>query len=162
MKGLLVIALALLPAVSLWAKTELAETTMDALGSFEYSPEAPDGENMVVKDNKKYLKSILPEEVFELNKKSISITGYMLPLDSQGHMVREFLLVPDTQACCFGIMPGPNQFIYVQMSGQGALVMDNIPVKVTGRLTIAETWDQGFFSHLYHIRGQRVEIGKFQ
>ena len=58
-------------------------------------------------------------------------------------------------------MPAPNQFIYVQMEGQGALALDNIPVTVTGRLTIAETWDAGFFSHLYHIRGVRAEVGSF-
>jgi len=26
---------------------------------------------------------------------------------------------------------------------------------------IEETWENGFFSHLYAVRGQKVEIGKF-
>ena len=161
MKILALISCLFVSCVCLGAKAELSETTLDVLGGFDYDPEAPESEDVTVKEDKDYLNSVVPTGVMELDKKSISITGYMLPRDSEGHMVKEFLLVPDTQACCDGIMPAPNQFIYVQMDGQGALALDNVPVTVHGRLTIAETWDQGFFSHLYHIKGSRVEVGKF-
>ncbi len=134
---------------------------MSDLSAFEYQPEVPESEDKVVRADKKYLLSFLPEEVYKLNKKSISITGYMMPIKTNGHVVQEFLLMPNTMACCYGIMPSYNEFIYVQMKGPGALAVDNVPIILHGRLTIEETWENGFFSHLYYIRGNKVEIGKF-
>ncbi len=131
------------------------------LSSFDYQPEVPDSGDRVVRADKDYLLNFLPEEIFNLDKKSISITGYMMPIKTDGQIVQEFLLVPNTMACCFGVMPSYNEFVYVKMSGAGALAVENVPVTLYGRLSIEETWENGFFSHLYAIRGQKVEIGKF-
>lgn len=148
---------ALLP----FAVAEDLTLTLADLSAFDYQPEVPESGDKVVRADKDYLKSFLPEEVYKLDKKSISITGYMMPIKSDGQVVQEFLLVANTMACCYGVMPSYNEFIFVKMSGPGALAVDNVPITLHGRLTIEETWENGFFSHLYHVRGQKVEIGKF-
>jgi hypothetical protein len=157
------IAAGILAALStlVLAKAEDLTIQMADLSAFDYQPEVPESSDRVVRADKDYLTSFLPETILNLDKKSISITGYMMPIKSDGQVVQEFLLVPNTMACCYGIMPSYNEFIYVQMSGPGALAVDNVPITLYGKFSIEETWENGFFSHLYHIRGQKVEIGKF-
>ena len=152
--------LALLSTFGL-ARAEDLTIQMADLSAFDYQPEVPESSDRVVRDDKAYLTSFLPESIMNLDKKSISITGYMMPIKSDGQVVQEFLLVPNTMACCYGIMPSYNEFIYVQMSGPGALAVDNVPITLYGKFSIEETWENGFFSHLYHIRGKKVEIGTF-
>lgn len=157
------IAAGIIAALSLLAVIRAEEMTIQLadLSAFEYQPEVPESSDRVVKADKDYLTSFLPESILNLDRKSISITGYMMPIKSDGQVVQEFLLVPNTMACCYGVMPSYNEFIYVQMSGPGALAVDNVPITLYGKFSIEETWENGFFSHLYHIRGQKVEIGKF-
>lgn len=143
------------------ANAEELSIQLSDLSAFDYQPEVPESSDRVVRADKEYLLSFLPESILKLDKKSISITGYMMPIKSDGQIVQEFLLVPNTMACCFGVMPSYNEFIYVKMAGPGALAVDNVPITLYGKLSIEETWENGFFSHLYAIRGQKVEIGKF-
>ena len=156
-----VLAALIFGLVSSLASAEELTIELSDLSAFDYQPEVPESSDLVVRADKEYLLSFLPEPIFKLDKKSISITGYMMPIKSDGQIVQEFLLVPNTMACCFGVMPSYNEFIYVKMTGPGALAVDNVPVTLYGKLSIEETWENGFFSHLYHIRGQKVEIGKF-
>jgi len=135
--------------------------TLADLSAFDYQPEVPESGDKVVRSDKDYLLGFLPKEVYELDQKTISITGYMMPIKSDGQVVQEFLLVANTMACCYGVMPSYNEFIYVKMTGPGALAVDNVPITLHGKLSIEETWENGFFSHLYQVRGQKVEIGKF-
>jgi len=143
------------------ASAEELSIQLSDLSAFDYQPEVPESSDRVVRADKEYLLSFMPEPILKLNNKSISITGYMMPIKSDGQIVQEFLLVPNTMACCFGVMPSYNVFIYVKMAGPGALAVDNVPITLYGKLSIEETWENGFFSHLYAIRGQKVEIGKF-
>jgi hypothetical protein len=156
-----VLAALIFGLVSSLASAEELAIELSDLSAFDYQPEVPESSDLVVRADKEYLLSFLPEPIFKLDKKSISITGYMMPIKSDGQIVQEFLLVSNTMACCFGVMPSYNEFIYVKMTGPGALAVDNVPVTLYGKLSIEETWENGFFSHLYHIRGQKVEIGKF-
>ncbi|HBI31416.1 MAG: hypothetical protein CMI17_01555 [Opitutaceae bacterium] len=156
-----VLALSVCGIITPLALAEDLTLSLSDLSAFEYQPEVPESGDKVVRGDKAYLMSFLPEEVYKLDKKSISITGYMMPIKSDGQVVQEFLLVANTMACCYGVMPSYNEFIYVKMSGPGALAVDNVPITLHGRLSIEETWENGFFSHLYAVRGQKVEIGKF-
>ena len=151
----------ILGLVSPLANAEELTIELSDLSAFDYQPEVPESSDRVVRSDKEYLLTFLPEPILKLDQKSISITGYMMPIKSDGQIVQEFLLVPNTMACCFGVMPSYNEFIYVKMTGPGALAVDNVPITLYGKLSIEETWENGFFSHLYHIRGQKVEIGKF-
>ena len=150
----------LLAQISKVSAEELTISLND-LSAFDYQPEVPDSSGRVVRAKKDYLSGFMPQEILKLDKKSITVTGYMMPIKSEGQVVQEFLLVSSTMACCYGVMPSYNEFIYVKMAGPGAIAVDNIPITLNGKLSIEETWENGFFSHLYFIRGQKVEIGAF-
>ena len=150
----------LLAQISKVSAEELTISLND-LSAFDYQPEVPDSSGRVVRAKKDYLSGFIPQEILKLDKKSITVTGYMMPIKSEGQVVQEFLLVSSTMACCYGVMPSYNEFIYVKMAGPGAIAVDNIPITLNGKLSIEETWENGFFSHLYSIRGQKVEIGTF-
>ncbi|GDY27314.1 MULTISPECIES: DUF3299 domain-containing protein [unclassified Agarivorans] len=49
----------------------------------------------------------------ELDGKPIRIPGFIVPLDSEGELVTEFLLVPYFGACLHYPPPPPNQIVYV-------------------------------------------------
>ena len=84
------------------ASSEELSIQLSDLSAFDYQPEVPESSDRVVRADKEYLLSFLPEPILKLNKQSISITGYMMPIKSDGQIVQEFLLVPNTMACCFG------------------------------------------------------------
>ncbi len=158
MKKVAIILVSLLAFIAFAKPVNLNTVTFRDLASFEYLPDPPEENGKVKKGDKEYLKSVIPENVLGLNGKSVEIAGYMMPLSITGDKVREFLLLPNTMACCYGMMPGYNEFIFVKMPS-GAGMLENIPIRVYGRLSIEETWDDGFFSHLYYMKGSRVEIG---
>ncbi|MBA2126769.1 DUF3299 domain-containing protein [Hyphomicrobium methylovorum] len=78
-----------------------------------------------------------PEVVADLDGKSVSIGGYVVPLDFDATTVKEFLLVPFVGACIHVPPPPANQIIYVK-SDKGFEVGGMFdPVTVTGKLTTA-------------------------
>ncbi len=50
----------------------------------------------------------------ELDGKPIRIPGFVVPLDTEGELVKEFLLVPYFGACLHYPPPPPNQIVYVK------------------------------------------------
>ena len=92
------------------------------LGGFDYSPE-----------------KAIPEPVMVLNGEIVQVTGYMLPVDFDDGRVNSFLLMNSRLACCFGVMPRENEFIYVEMpEGMTTKFMTDIPINVAGKLEIGE------------------------
>lgn len=43
----------------------------------------------------------------------VQVTGFILPIDQEGDLVYEFMLVPWSGACSHGASPPPNQMIHV-------------------------------------------------
>jgi len=71
----------------------------------------------------------------ELDGKTVSIGGYMLPLEYSGTKVTEFLLVPYLGACIHTPPPPPNQIVHVK-SARGIKTKGLYdPVLVTGVLS---------------------------
>ena len=81
----------------------------------------------------------IPEPVMILNGEIVQVTGYMLPVDFDEGRVNSFLLMNSRLACCFGVMPRENEFIYVEMpEGMTTKFMTDIPINVAGKLEIGE------------------------
>ncbi|WP_427981982.1 DUF3299 domain-containing protein [Agarivorans sp.] len=59
----------------------------------------------------------------DLDGQSLRIPGFVVPLDSEGEVVKEFLLVPYFGACLHYPPPPPNQIVYVRYS-QGLQLED--------------------------------------
>lgn len=131
----------------------------DLLAAREYAPSAPEvTKKIVVRKEKEYLQRFVLDDVLALDGKSVEISGYMLSLSVKGQKVDEFLLMPDTGACCYGTMPAFNSFVLARAKN-GVNLFDNVPIRVRGKLKIEEVWQGGFFSHLYFLEVDEVVVG---
>ncbi|MCH6255082.1 DUF3299 domain-containing protein [Puniceicoccaceae bacterium K14] len=129
------------------------------LASLPYDPVVPENvKKIYVRDDREYLEQYVPAEVLALDGKPVEIAGYMLPLAIKDEKVSEFLLMADTTACCYGIMPAFNAMVFAK-SKKGVNLFDNLPVRIRGVLKVEEVWQQGFFSHLYYLEVEELAFG---
>lgn len=103
-------------------------------------------------------KNLIPERILALNQKNVMIVGYIMPIDFSEGEVRSFMLLPNQQACCYGVIPQINELIYVKMKGGGGTkAAKDLPTQVTGRMTVGERiLDESVFC-LYFIEADKVE-----
>ena len=97
-----------------------------------------------------------PAVVPELDGQSVSIGGYVVPLDFEATTVKEFLLVPFVGACIHVPPPPANQIIYVKTDKGFEVGGAFDPVTVTGTIktTVAFT---GLADAGYTITADSVE-----
>ncbi|MBZ9794354.1 DUF3299 domain-containing protein [Mesorhizobium sp. ES1-4] len=69
-----------------------------------------------------------------LEDKKIQLAGYALPVDRDGDLVYQFLLVPWTGACSHMPTPPPNQIVLVTPAHPYKMSQAYQPVAVTGAL----------------------------
>ena len=88
---------------------------------------------------------------------AVMIPGYIVPLEDDARLVREFLLVPYVGACVHLPPPPPNQMVYVTVTGTKPVVLETMwrPVWVEGRLDI-DTRQSVFGAASFSIRAVRV------
>ncbi|MBL7002554.1 MAG: DUF3299 domain-containing protein [Gammaproteobacteria bacterium] len=76
----------------------------------------------------------------ELDGKTVKIPGYVVPIEMEGSLVKEFLLVPYQGACIHTPPPPSNQTIYVKTDENSAGKFENFDtVWVTGTINIEKT-----------------------
>ncbi|MEZ6148897.1 MAG: DUF3299 domain-containing protein [Pirellulaceae bacterium] len=87
----------------------------------------------------KFSRSLLTQDIEELDKKTVRIRGYILPASVfKQSGIEEFVLVRDNMECCFG--PGAALFdcIIVQMEPGKTADFTTRPVAVRGKFEIKE------------------------
>ena len=70
----------------------------------------------------------------DLEDKTVQLAGYALPVDRDGDLVYQFLLVPWTGACSHMPTPPPNQIVLVTPAHPYTMSEAYQPVSVTGTL----------------------------
>jgi len=70
----------------------------------------------------------------DLQDKTVQLAGYALPVDRDGDLVYQFLLVPWTGACSHMPTPPPNQIVLVTPAHPYKMSEAYEPVAVTGSL----------------------------
>jgi uncharacterized protein len=100
-----------------------------------------------------------PFELEKLNGSRIKIPGFVVPLDDEGEVGGEFLLVPSPQACIHVPPPPPNQMIMVQMTKGETPKRSWGPVWIKGKLLISEV-ESAFGVVAYKIYGEATEVYK--
>ena len=118
------------------------------LTDFEYSVEwERDGKEF---DFSAYAQRV-PKKLRKVSNTKVAIEGFMIPtIVDENNELKEFLLLPDQMSCCFGQAPEANGWIVVSAE-QGAEVMMDRIIRITGELTVEERWDEEFFVGLYHL-----------
>lgn len=106
-------------------------------------------------------KGVAPANLAELDGRMIRLPGFMVPLEDNMKLVKEFLLVPDPQACIHYPPPPPNQQVLVQMVGDASASVDWKPVWVEGHLRIAKGTTK-YGTAIFQIKALRTEAYKAQ
>lgn len=90
-----------------------------------------------------------------------AMVGYMIPLEykPKSDDIVIFMLVRDLMSCCFGGMPRPDEWVYVEMRGDAvARLFPYVPVVVRGELIVGRLEDEfGFATGVYTMKGDSVE-----
>lgn len=76
----------------------------------------------------------------DLNKligKTISIKGFMIPLDYTAKKIKEFLIVPYMPSCMHVPPPPENMIINAKMNKGGGIAPSYYPVEVVGKLGLS-------------------------
>ncbi len=82
--------------------------------------------------------SVAPSPARALDRKTVSVPGFMVPLEDDADQVTEFLLVPFAGACIHVPPPPPNQMIYIKLrNGKHAKMSFTEPIVVSGQLHVA-------------------------
>ena len=92
----------------------------------------------------------LPAPVRALDGRRVRVTGFMLPIRMEGGRCREFLLLRNQMACCYGVAPAPTEWI-VATSAKGVAPEQDLPVAFTGTLRVGARFDQGVFTGVYAL-----------
>ncbi len=95
----------------------------------------------------------------ELDGRLIRLPGFMVPLEDNTQLVKEFLLVPDPQACIHYPPPPPNQQVLVQMVGDESATVDWKPVWIEGHLRITSGTTK-YGTAIFQVKARRTEAYK--
>ena len=94
----------------------------------------------------------VPKEVRSFSGTQVAIEGFMVPtVVDEENLVKEFLLMPDQLSCCFGQAPEANGWVVARSESGVEVTMDRV-IRILGRLTVEERWDEEFFVGLYHLQ----------
>jgi hypothetical protein len=93
----------------------------------------------VKKKKKAKVKAPIPsKELKAILGKSISLKGFMMPMDYSAKKIVEFLLMPYIPSCMHIPPPPSNQIILVKMKGGSKIAPSYYPVEVKGIISIEE------------------------
>ncbi len=99
----------------------------------------------------------IPRKVTRLDKKKVTLEGFMLPLDidPETNKVKAYYLLRDQQACCFGVAPKLNEIVVVIMDEPSGYFPD-VPIRVHGQLSVGEKKTEGLVESLYRMKAEIV------
>ena len=95
----------------------------------------------------------IPPAVQALEGRRVRLSGFMLPLvmDERTGRVKEFLILRNQMACCFGLMPQPNEFVLATMKTEPTDERMDVPFNFYGTLHVGEVFEDKTFAGLYRL-----------
>jgi hypothetical protein len=145
------------PSVKL-AGTGAVQIGFDKLAGFPFDPtdEMLDGKKNGVNATQKTAE-IIPTEIKALDKKQVSLTGFVMVLKGQDGYVTDFMVLRSQMSCCFGTTPKLNEIVEVHVPGKGVkATMYGDPMKVEGTLFVGEIREHGWLSGIYRMEAEKV------
>lgn len=98
----------------------------------------------------------IPAWVRAYDGKPVALRGYMLPITLVEGLATKFILMRDTNTCCYGNVPNINEFVIVTMQGKGVRFSADIPVTLAGTFRIIERYEEGFLLPIFEMTGDRM------
>lgn len=99
------------------------------------------------------IEQIIPESIKALDNQQISVTGFVLPIETDGERIDSFLLLRDLQMCCYGTLPELNEWIYVEVPNhlEAKNLISDTPIKVKGTLQVEPRFKDDFLLSIYSL-----------
>jgi hypothetical protein len=134
---------------------KLIDLGFENLSSFPYN--IVDGGTGATKEQIQAASKVdqIPAAVHAFDGKKVVLTGYMLPLQMENGLAKKFVLMKDTNTCCFGGTPKMNDYVVCQMSSNGVESIQDIPVQLTGTLHVQEKREDGYVVSLFTMDGEK-------
>ncbi|MDB6021110.1 MAG: hypothetical protein JWQ04_967 [Pedosphaera sp.] len=127
----------------------------DKLASFNFA--APDTQVTNQPSKVDEADKFIPDAIKRLDGKKVMVTGFMLPLRVEVGKVKEFLIMRNQAACCFGTAPMITEFMTVKASGKGVDAIMDVPVNVAGILHVGTVRDHGYITEIYQMDGEKID-----
>jgi len=118
------------------------------LASFIFAP-AAEGDSISLTEQ-------VPTAVRSLNEKSVALTGFMLPVQTENNLTTDFLLLRNQSACCYGVMPKINEWVIVRTTGKGVKATMDTPITVLGTFHVGAVSENGSLSGIYKLDCDRI------
>lgn len=103
----------------------------------------------------------IPAEIKSLDGKRVHVEGFVLPFDfvEGTDKVTTFALLRDQAACCYGAVPPPHAWVFVDlMDKNGSEYILDVPIAVEGELSVGELREEGEFHSIYRLKADRIVI----
>jgi len=95
----------------------------------------------------------VPDAVKSLGERPVAITGFMLPIQMTGGRTRNFMLLRNQSACCYGIAPRVSEWIIVHTTGKGKGLRPilDAPVTALGTFHVGDVREEGQLLGIYQL-----------
>lgn len=100
--------------------------------------------------------SRLPEEIQELNERSVAVSGFLMPIEFKGDKVSTLILVRNQLLCCFGEEPKLNEWVFVNVDPPVPATTD-VPVTLYGTFYASPDIEEGQVISLYRMQASQME-----
>jgi hypothetical protein len=97
----------------------------------------------------------IPKWAHAFDGRKIVLTGYMMPVQVEGGRAKKFVMMKDIMTCCYGAVPKMNDYVVVEMKGDGVEAIQDIPVQVVGVMHISEKREDGYVVSLFEMDGEK-------
>lgn len=131
-----------------------ATVEFDELASFDFDPPSIPATNRVVTADE--ADKLVPAAIKALDKKKVTVTGFMIPITTEGNNTTEFLIIRNQFGCCFGSPPKLNELVTVKIAGKGVEQQMGQPVTVKGTLHVGTIRDSGDVTGVYRMDGEAL------
>jgi len=104
--------------------------------------------------------NVIPPRVKAFDRKSLTVRGFILPLDLDQKGVSQFILTASYDMCYFGAPMQMNEWVMVKMKNAQKVPFTHFPVYVSGSFEVGEEKRDGRVQSLYRMAGDSVVIQK--
>jgi hypothetical protein len=142
-----------LPAISSLAVPDLRlpgyrNITFSVLGGFDFA--------LAPAETAASANAQIPAGVRSLDGGKVVIEGFLLPVKMNNGLAVEFLLMRNQSMCCYGVAPKINEWITVQVRGQGVKPVMDQPIAVAGVLHVGPILENGSLAGIYRLEADKI------
>jgi hypothetical protein len=100
--------------------------------------------------------AMIPADIRALDRRSVSVEGFIVPIDFEKDKMIEFILVQAPFGCCYGVPPQIHELIKVRVKSPGISPMLDGPVRMRGILRVGAERENGYLSSIYRMDAETV------